>query len=87
VTFVITGACADVRDLTCTEVCPVDCIHPRPGDRAFGSTSQLFINPSECIDCDACLEVCPVDAIYPEDELPPDLLGDAARNRDYYRRR
>jgi NAD-dependent dihydropyrimidine dehydrogenase PreA subunit len=29
---------------------------------------QLYINPDECIDCDACLPQCPVDAIRPEDE-------------------
>lgn len=31
--------------------------------------SQLFINPDECIDCDACKPVCPVSAIFPADEL------------------
>ncbi|MCD2192054.1 ferredoxin family protein [Actinomycetospora endophytica] len=86
-TFVITEACVDILDLSCTEVCPVDCIHPHRRDRAFGTTRQLYINPAECIDCDACLEVCPVEAIYPEEELPPDLVRDAALNRDYFRRR
>ena len=76
----------DVLDLTCTTVCPVDCIHPHDGDKGFGSARQVFIDPSSCIDCDACLDVCPVEAIYPEDELPDEMRHFAAVNRDYYRR-
>jgi ferredoxin len=34
---------------------------------------MLFIDPDECIDCDACVEACPVDAIYPEDMVPHDF--------------
>jgi ferredoxin len=30
--------------------------------------NQLFIDPEECIDCDACVEVRPVDAIFAEDQ-------------------
>jgi ferredoxin len=33
---------------------------------------MLFIDPEECIDCDACVEACPVDAIYPQDMVPHD---------------
>ena len=85
-TYVITGACIDVMDLTCTQVCPVDCIHPGAGDKKYPAARQLFINPGECVDCDACVDVCPVDAIYPQDELPAELIHFAAINRDYYRR-
>jgi NAD-dependent dihydropyrimidine dehydrogenase PreA subunit len=52
------------------EVCPVDCIHPKPEARDFDVAEQLFIDPEVCIDCDACVEACPVDAIFPEAELP-----------------
>jgi NAD-dependent dihydropyrimidine dehydrogenase PreA subunit len=30
---------------------------------------QLYINPDECIECDACVPACPPDAIYEEDDL------------------
>ena len=32
--------------------------------------NSLYINPDECIDCDACKPECPVDAIFPEEEGP-----------------
>jgi NAD-dependent dihydropyrimidine dehydrogenase PreA subunit len=67
-TYVITGSC--IKDDSCVEVCPVDCIHPMPGAPDFESTEQLYIDPTECIDCDACVEACPVDAIYAEAEVP-----------------
>ena len=52
--FVITDACLDVLDRSCTEECPVDCIYE--GDR------KMYINPVECIDCGACEQVCPTAA-------------------------
>ena len=40
-------------------------LHPPDAGGAGTSTTanQLYIDPDECIDCDACVEVCPVDAI------------------------
>jgi ferredoxin len=67
-TYVIVGSC--IKDDSCIEVCPVDCIHPRVGAPDFESVEQLYIDPEECIDCDACVEACPVDAIFAEFELP-----------------
>ena len=32
-TYVIVGSC--IKDDSCIEVCPVDCIHPKPGDADF----------------------------------------------------
>ena len=61
-TYVIAEPCVDVKDKTCVEECPVDCIYE--GDR------KLYINPKECIDCGACEPECPVEAIFPEDALP-----------------
>ena len=69
-TYVITEPFIDVKDLTCVEVCPVDCIHPTEEEPDFEDHRQLYIDPAECIDCDACVEVCPVDAIFPEDQVP-----------------
>jgi NAD-dependent dihydropyrimidine dehydrogenase PreA subunit len=76
VTFVITELCADVKDRTCIEQCPVDCIYE--GDRA------LYINPVECIECGACEPVCPVEAIYYDADLPEELAGALASNADFF---
>ena len=61
-TYIISEPCIDVKDRSCVEVCPVDCIHE--GDR------MLVIDPEECIDCGACEPECPVEAISPEDAVP-----------------
>ena len=61
-TYVIAEPCIDIKDLSCIDVCPVDCIHV--GER------MLVIDPDECIDCGACEPECPVEAIFPEDALP-----------------
>jgi ferredoxin len=31
---------------------------------------MLYINPDDCIDCDACRVECPVEAIFYEDNVP-----------------
>jgi ferredoxin len=31
---------------------------------------MLYINPNDCIDCEACVPECPVEAIYAEANLP-----------------
>ena len=67
-TYVITGSC--IKDDSCVEVCPVDCIHPKRGAPDFETAEQLYIDPEVCIDCDACVEACPVDAIFADFEVP-----------------
>jgi len=62
VTYIIAEPCIDIKDRSCVDVCPVDCIHE--ADRI------LVIDPEECIDCGACEPECPVEAIFPEDALP-----------------
>ena len=62
VTYIIAEPCVDIKDKSCLDVCPVDCIHE--ADR------MLVIDPEECIDCGACEPECPVEAIFPEDALP-----------------
>jgi ferredoxin len=76
--FVITQTCIDVKDASCVEVCPVDCIH------SDDAANQYFIDPDECIDCGACVDPCPVDAIFPEDEVPADQARFITINRDYF---
>jgi len=63
-TYTITEPGIDVKDQSCVEVCPVDCIHADEEDRI------LYINPDECIDCGACEPACPVTAIFAEDDVP-----------------
>ena len=85
--WVITRLCRDCVDMSCVEVCPVDCIHPAPGEPDFDDHEQLYIDPEECIDCDACVEACPVDAITPEDQVPPEWQQYIEINAAYYRNR
>ncbi|MGW8379100.1 FAD-dependent oxidoreductase [Streptomyces sp. ODS28] len=80
--FAITQTCCN--DATCVAVCPVNCIHPTPEERAFGSTEMLHIDPKTCIDCGACADACPVDAIFPVGALPKEQLEYAALNAAYY---
>src|SRR5204863_7206594 len=47
-TYIIAEPCIDIKDLSCVDVCPVDCIHQ--ADRI------LVIDPEECIDCFAGTE-------------------------------
>ena len=68
--YVIAEPCIDTKDNSCVEVCPVDCIHPTPEEPDYDTVEKLFIDPEECIDCDACVEACPVDACFAEDQLP-----------------
>jgi len=65
-TYVIAEPCIDLKDKTCIDVCPVDCI--------YEVERMLVIDPVECIDCGACEPECPVEAIYPEDALPEKWL-------------
>jgi len=62
VTYIIAEPCIDIKDKSCVDVCPVDCIHE--------FERILIIDPEECIDCGACEPECPVEAIFPEDALP-----------------
>ncbi|MEU8484704.1 FAD-dependent oxidoreductase [Streptomyces sp. NPDC048641] len=81
-TYAITQTCCS--DATCVAVCPVNCIHPTPEERAFGSTEMLHIDPVSCIDCGACADACPVDAIFPVDRLSPSQQEYAAINAAYF---
>ena len=71
-TYVITSPCIGVKDGSCVDVCPVDCIHPASGEPEFEAADQLYINPEECIDCGACEPACPVNAIFEESAVPAD---------------
>jgi NAD-dependent dihydropyrimidine dehydrogenase PreA subunit len=62
---IIAEPCVDVKDTSCVDVCPVDCIYGKNED-----WNQLFIHPEECIDCGLCVDACPVQAIFPMEEVP-----------------
>ena len=81
--FVITQSCCS--DAACVSVCPVNCIHPTPEERGFGSSDILHIDPEACIDCGACADACPVDAIYPADKLGARDKVFIDINADYYK--
>ena len=48
------------------------------------SVNQLYILPSECIDCAMCVPVCPVSAIFWIEELPDKWRHFAEINADWY---
>ena len=82
--YVIAEPCIGTKDNSCVEVCPVDCIHPTPDEPDYDKVEMLFIDPEECIDCDACVEACPVDACFAEDQLPDEWAQFAERNAAYF---
>lgn len=82
--YVITQNCCN--DATCVAVCPVDCIHPTPGEREYHTTEMLYIDPDTCIDCGACADVCPVDAIAAADSLRPDQQPYRDLTAEYFAR-
>lgn len=75
-TYIISEPCVDIKDKTCVDECPVDCIYE--GER------MLYIHPDECVDCGACEPVCPVNAIYHEDDLPDEWALYTQNNADFF---
>lgn len=60
--FVITEPCVDCKYTDCVVVCPCECI--------YQGENQLYIDPDDCIDCEACIPECPVEAIFSEANVP-----------------
>lgn len=60
--FVVTEPCFGCKYTDCVVVCPCDCFHE--------GESMLYIDPEECIDCEACVPECPVEAIFHESAVP-----------------
>ena len=75
-TYVIAEPCIDVKDKSCIEECPVDCI--------YEGARMLYIQPDECVDCGACEPVCPVEAIYCEDDVPAQWSDFKAVNGQFF---
>ncbi len=70
--YVVTAPCFGCKDTACVAVCPTEAF--REG------TEMLYIDPDECVDCDACVHECPVDAIFYEDDVPTEWRGFVALN-------
>jgi ferredoxin--NADP+ reductase len=80
--YAITAGCC--ADASCVSVCPVDCIHPTPGEPGFGTTEMLYVDPQSCIDCGACADACPVSAVKPVDVLRADEQVFARLNAEHF---
>ena len=79
---VITQSCCN--DGSCVFACPVNCIHPTKDEPDFATAAQLYVNPTECIDCGACVPVCPTTSIFTLDELPAELQEFVPKNAAYF---
>ncbi len=77
--YIITEPCIGVKDASCVDVCPVDCIH------TTDDSEQYFINPDQCIDCAACELACPVSAIHDENDLEDDQRRYIEINAKFFR--
>jgi len=79
--WVITRLCRECVDMSCVEVCPVDCIYEYQGEDRDTFPNQLFIDPEECINCGVCEPECPWEAIFEDEQVPevfqPDIDANA----------
>ena len=75
-TFVIMSPCIGIKDGTCVDVCPVDCIYE--GDDMF------YIDPVACIACALCETICPVDAIRHIDDVPENENSFIKKNEEFF---
>ena len=64
--YVITSACIGCKCGRCAEMCPTKAIHE--GDM------MLFIDPDECVDCEACSWHCERNAIFARQHVPEALV-------------
>ncbi|GAA4819018.1 FAD-dependent oxidoreductase [Nocardioides caeni] len=80
--YVVTQSCC--ADASCVVACPVNCIHPAPGEPGFAEAEMVHIDPASCVGCGACVTACPVGAIVPDRLLSPSQAPFQALNADYY---
>ena len=77
--FIITEPCIGVKDASCVDVCPVDCIHTTDAEEMY------FIDPEQCIDCAYCVSVCPVAAIFDEFTVPANQWQFIQKNKAFFK--
>ncbi len=80
--YVVTQSCCS--DASCVIACPVNCIHPAPGEPGFAEAEMLYVDPLSCVDCGACVTACPVDALKPHTKLTEAELPFVELNRLYF---
>jgi ferredoxin len=76
--YIITEPCIGVKDASCLEVCPVDCI------ATTAAADMYYIDPVTCIDCSYCESVCPVNAIFDEFTVPSKWREYIRKNREFW---
>ncbi|HZZ73918.1 MAG TPA: 4Fe-4S binding protein [Pirellulales bacterium] len=72
--YVVTAPCFGCKYTDCVVVCPCECF--REGEK------MLYIDPDDCIDCDACAAECPVEAIFYEGNVPTEWRDFIALNAE-----
>lgn len=73
-THVVCQPCYDCKYTDCVAVCPVECF--------WQDDNMLYIDPADCIDCEACVPECPVEAIFAEVNVPPTWASFTALNNE-----
>ena len=81
---IIAEPCIVTKDTSCTDACPVDCIHPTKDEPDYETAEMLYIDPDTCIDCGLCVDECPVRAIFAEEDLPEEWSSYVQVNLDFY---
>ena len=71
---IVTANCNDCKYTDCCVVCPVECF--------YQDETMLYIDPADCIDCEACVPECPVEAIFAEANTPSQWLSYIQINAD-----
>jgi ferredoxin--NADP+ reductase len=82
VPYVVTQSCC--ADASCVVACPVNCIHPAPGEPGFAEAEMVFIDAGTCVGCGACVTACPVGAIVPDHRLSDAQQPFRALAAEYY---
>ena len=73
-THVVCQPCYDCKYTDCVAVCPVECF--------YQDDVMLYIEPNDCIDCEACVPECPVEAIFAEANVPSQWKDWTAKNAE-----
>ena len=71
---IVTANCNDCKYPDCCVVCPVECF--------YQDDMMLYIDPNDCIDCEACVPECPVVAIFAEANTPAQWMSYVQLNAD-----
>ena len=77
-THTVCQPCYDCKYTDCVAVCPVECF--------YQDEKMLYIDPDDCIDCEACVPECPVEAIFAEANVPAQWTSFTPINAEKLRR-